>query len=274
MIAEAEAQEDPASIARTPDIASTGAGTSEQYAASRGVEGRRPISRAGAAYETPPVAVPPSHCLYAGTKRLLDCALAGGILVVFSPLWLAIAAAIKLTSPGPVFFTRSVIGRGGRPFTYYKFRTMLHHNDDSAHRAFLERNIKEGKPFVVERDPVTGEERPIYKVVRDPRITPVGRLLRRLSLDEIPQLINVLRGEMSLVGPRPPIEFEYQFYDDATKARLAVLPGLTGLAQVRGRGRISFKEMVALDLDYIRRRSLLLDLQIMVATVGVLCRGA
>jgi lipopolysaccharide/colanic/teichoic acid biosynthesis glycosyltransferase len=97
--------------------------------------------------------------------------------------------------------------------------------------------------------------------------------LRRWSLDEIPQLLNVLRGEMSLVGPRPPIEFEYQLYDEATKARLAVLPGLTGLAQVRGRGRLSFAEMVVLDLEYIQRQSLLLDLQIILTTVRVLFRG-
>src|SRR5205085_11250678 len=122
-------------------------------------------------------------------------------------------------------------------------------------------------------DLVTGAERPVFKVVHDPRVTAVGRLLRRWSLDEIPQLLNVLRGEMSLVGPRPPIEFEYQLYDEATKARLAVLPGLTGLAQVRGRGRVSFVEMVALDMEYIRRRSLRLDLQIMVATLKVMCCG-
>ncbi len=195
---------------------------------------------------------------YDSAKRCLDCALAGGALAAFSPLWLAIAAAIKLTSPGPVFFARTVVGRQGRPFVYYKFRTMRHRNDDSQHLAFLERNIKEDKPFTVERDPATGEERPVYKVVCDPRVTTVGRLLRRTSLDEIPQLLNVLRGEMSVVGPRPPIEFEYQFYDDETKRRLSVLPGLTGLAQVRGRGRVSFRDMVALDLDYVRRRSLLI----------------
>lgn len=217
---------------------------------------------------------PPAHRPYDSAKRCLDCALAGGALAAFSPLWLAIAAAIKLTSPGPVFFARTVVGRHGRPFVYYKFRTMRHRNDDSQHLAFLERNIKEDKPFTVERDPATGEERPVYKVVCDPRVTTVGRLLRRTSLDEIPQLFNVLRGEMSVVGPRPPIEFEYQFYDDETKRRLSVLPGLTGLAQVRGRGRVSFRDMVALDLDYVRRRSLLLDLKILVATIGVLSRGA
>jgi lipopolysaccharide/colanic/teichoic acid biosynthesis glycosyltransferase len=194
--------------------------------------------------------------------------------VLFSPLWLAIAAAIKLSSPGPVLFSRTVIGRRGYPFVYYKFRTMYHGNDDSTHRAFLERYVKQDKPFAVERDPGTGKESSVFKVVGDSRVTSIGRLLRRLSLDEIPQLLNVLRGETSLVGPRPPLECEYQLYDDATRARLDVLPGLTGLAQVRGRGRLSFSEMVALDLEYVRRRSLLLDLQIMIATVTVLCRGA
>ena len=217
---------------------------------------------------------PPAHRFYDRISRWLDCVLAAGILVLFSPLWLAIAAAIKLSSPGPVLFSRTVIGRRGQPFVYYKFRTMYHGNDDSTHRAFLEQYVKEDKPFAVERDPGTGKESPVFKVVGDSRVTPPGRVLRRLSLDEIPQLLNVLRGEMSLVGPRPPVEFEYQLYDDATRARLAVLPGLTGLAQVRGRGRLSFTEMVALDLDYVRRRSLLLDLQIMIATVGVLWRGA
>jgi lipopolysaccharide/colanic/teichoic acid biosynthesis glycosyltransferase len=199
--------------------------------------------------------------------------LAGGILLMLSPLWLAIAVAIKLTSSGPVFFTRTVVGRNGKRFTYYKFRTMRHGNDDSVHRAFLQRYVTENKPYRVQRDLVTGVERPVFKVVHDPRVTAVGRLLRRWSLDEIPQLLNVLRGEMSLVGPRPPIEFEYQLYDEATKARLAVLPGLTGLAQVRGRGRLSFAEMVVLDLEYIQRQSLLLDLQIILTTVRVLFQG-
>lgn len=221
-----------------------------------------------------PFGAPPAHPLYDQGKRVLDCLVAAGVLLGLSPIWLAIAAAIKLTSPGPVFFTRTVIGRRGQPFTYYKFRTMRHNNDDSAHRAFLERYVKENKPFAVERDPETGEERPIFKVVRDPRVTRVGSFLRRTSLDEVPQLINVLRGEMSVVGPRPPVEFEYRLYDDTTKARLAVLPGLTGLAQVRGRGNASFAKMVALDMEYSRRRSLLLDIKIMFATIRVLARGA
>jgi lipopolysaccharide/colanic/teichoic acid biosynthesis glycosyltransferase len=221
-----------------------------------------------------PFSAPPAHTFYDQGKRTLDCLVAGGVLIAFSPLWLTIAAAIKLTSPGPALFSRTVYGRYGRPFTYYKFRTMAHQNDDSAHRTFLEHYVRHNKPFAVERDPVTGEERPLFKLVRDPRVTALGRILRRTSLDEVPQLINVLRGEMSVVGPRPPIEFEYRMYDDAARARLAVLPGLTGLAQVHGRGRQSFAEMVALDMSYIRTRSLWLDVRIMAATLRVLVQGA
>jgi lipopolysaccharide/colanic/teichoic acid biosynthesis glycosyltransferase len=221
-----------------------------------------------------PFRPPPAHPFYDESKRLIDCIVAGTVLFGLSPLWLGIAAAVKLTSPGPVFFMRTVVGRRGQTFTYFKFRTMQHRNDDSTHRSFLEQYVRDNKPFAMERDAATGQERPVYKVVQDPRVTPVGRFLRRTSLDEVPQLLNVLRGEMSVVGPRPPIEFEYQLYDDATRARLAVLPGLTGLAQVRGRGRVSFAEMVALDREYIATRSLWADLRIMLATAAVLVKGA
>ena len=221
-----------------------------------------------------PFAAPKTHPFYDTTKRAVDGVAAGAILFMLSPLWLGIAAAIRLTSRGPILFTRTVMGRGGQPFVYYKFRTMRHNNDDSTHRKFIEGYVKENRPFAVERDPVTGEERKVFKVVRDPRVTPIGRLLRKLSLDEVPQLINVLRGEMSLVGPRPPVQFEYELYDEATRARLSVLPGISGWAQVVGRGQVSFDEMVALDLEYVRRRSLLLDLKIMVRTLSAMTKGA
>jgi len=211
---------------------------------------------------------------YDRAARILNFVLAGAILLLLSPLWLLIAVAIRVSSPGPVFYTRTVIGRGGQPFKYYKFRTMTQDNDDSAHRAFLESYVKLNKPFAIERDPVTGQERAVFKVVGDPRVTGVGRVLRRLSLDEIPQLFNVLRGEMNIVGPRPPIEFEFEMYDASTMERLNVRPGLTGLAQVSGRGRLTFAEMVALDITYVRERSLLLDLRIMLLTVLVMCKGA
>jgi len=214
------------------------------------------------------------HAGYDRAARVLNFALAGAILLLLSPLWLLIAVAIRLSSPGPVFYTRTVIGRGGQPFTYYKFRTMTRNNDDSAHRAFLAAYVKDNRPFTVEWNPVTNVERPVFKVVDDPRVTGVGRVLRRTSLDEIPQLFNVLRGEMNIVGPRPPIEFEFEMYDASTMERLDVRPGLTGLAQVSGRGRLSFTEMVALDITYVRERSLQLDLRIMLATILVMCKGA
>jgi lipopolysaccharide/colanic/teichoic acid biosynthesis glycosyltransferase len=221
-----------------------------------------------------PFTVPPAHRDYDRVKRIMDLAIAVLVLVVLSPLWLAIACAIKLTSRGPVLYSRTVVGRGGRPFVYYKFRTMRHGNDDSAHRAFLQAYVKEDRPFAVKTDGRTGEQKSVYKVLGDPRVTPIGKLLRKSSLDEIPQLLNVLRGEMSIVGPRPPIEFEYRMYDDTMKARLAVLPGITGRAQVRGRGNVSFAEMCALDLEYIRRRSTLLDVGILLATARVMIKGA
>ena len=229
-----------------------------------------PVSATGAG-----AAMAPARPLYDRASRWLNCAMAGGVLLVLSPLWLAIAAAIKLTSPGPVFFTRTVVGRHGRSFVYYKFRTMQHRNDDSAHRAFLERYVTENKPYRVERDPITGVERPIFKVVQDPRITAVGRLLRRWSLDEVPQLLNVLRGEMSLVGPRPlPVDEVKRFHDLAHRRRLSVKPGLTCLWQVSGRNEISdFREWVRLDLEYIDHWSLWLDLKILLLTIPAVLRG-
>ncbi len=217
---------------------------------------------------------PPSHPGYDVLKRVLDVTIAASALVVFSPIWLVLGCAVKLTSPGPVLFTRTVVGRRGRRFTYFKYRTMRHNNDDSAHLAFLQGYVKEDRPFAVEVDERTGKEKPVFKVVNDSRVTRVGRLLRKTSLDEIPQLINVLRGEMSIVGPRPPIEYEYGLYDEKTKARLAVLPGITGWAQVKGRGNTSFAGMCALDLEYIRRRSVAFDLKIMFVTAGVMVKGA
>jgi lipopolysaccharide/colanic/teichoic acid biosynthesis glycosyltransferase len=219
---------------------------------------------------TPPAA----HPGYDQIKRLMDVCIAGLVLVVLSPIWLGIACAIKFTSKGPALFSRTVVGRGGLPFVYYKFRTMRHGNDDRAHRAFIESYVKENRPFAVDTDARTGKQRQVFKVVGDPRVTPIGALLRKTSLDEIPQLINVLRGEMSIVGPRPPVTFEYALYDQASKARLSVLPGLTGWAQVQGRGGVSFADMCRLDLEYIRRRSAILDLRIMLATAKVLLRGA
>ncbi len=197
--------------------------------------------------------------MYDCIKRVLDLTLAIIVLVLGSPLWLLIALAIKLTSPGPVLFRGTVIGKGGVPFTYYKFRTMEWNSDDSGHRQYIQDYVqgrcKEGKYF------------------NDDRITRVGRILRRTSLDEVPQLINVIKGEMSIVGPRPPVPYEYALYTDWHKYRLSVLPGITGLHQVEGRSVSTFEEMVARDIYYILHRSIKMDLYILMKTVLVMITG-
>jgi lipopolysaccharide/colanic/teichoic acid biosynthesis glycosyltransferase len=209
---------------------------------------------------------PPAHRGYTFGKRLIDAVIAAVVLVGGAPLWLLIGTVIRMTSPGPALFRGRVHGRDGREFTYYKFRSMRT-GDDSHHRDWIESFVREDRPFAHAGGTA------VYKVVDDPRITRVGGVLRKTSLDEVPQLINVLRGEMSIVGPRPPVPAEYRLYDDQTRRRLAVIPGITGLYQITARSRVPFSRMVAIDFDYIQRRSVLLDLTIMVRTVAVLVTG-
>jgi lipopolysaccharide/colanic/teichoic acid biosynthesis glycosyltransferase len=204
----------------------------------------------------------PRKPAYDLAKRAVDVAFALIALVLLSPVWLLLALLIRATSPGPALFRRTAIGRAGQPFTYYKFRSMVA-GDDSHHRAWLER-------FVTSDAPYQGDK---FKVTDDPRVTRIGRLLRRTSLDEVPQLINVLQGEMSVVGPRPPITHEFELYDDAARRRLAVKPGITGLYQVSARSQVPFSGMVALDIEYIGRRSIGLDLGIMLRTALVMASG-
>jgi lipopolysaccharide/colanic/teichoic acid biosynthesis glycosyltransferase len=203
--------------------------------------------------------------MYELVKRLIDLTASATILVLLSPVWLLIAVGITATSPGPALFRRTVVGQAGRKFTYYKFRTMRE-GDDSHHREWL-------KEFVTRDSAYAGGE---FKVRDDPRVTRFGRLLRRSSLDEVPQLINVFKGDMSLVGPRPPIEYEYELYDERAKRRLAVKPGITGLYQVTARSRVPFSKMLELDLEYIQKRSLWLDLSIILRTplTMIIGRGA
>lgn len=200
--------------------------------------------------------------VYDTVKRATDIAIAVAVLAGFLPLWLFIAFLVRVTSAGPVFHRGTVIGRGGRAFTWYKFRTMVV-TGDHAHRDWL-------RDFVLSDKPYRGN---LYKLTPDPRVTAVGAVLRRFSLDEIPQFINVLRGEMSVVGPRPPIEFEFSLYDDLRCQRLAVRPGITGLHQVTGRSRVPFSVMLATDIEYIRRRSIWFDLSIMARTAVVMLAG-
>jgi lipopolysaccharide/colanic/teichoic acid biosynthesis glycosyltransferase len=189
-------------------------------------------------------------------------------IVILTPLWLAIAAVIKATSPGPVLFRTPIVGRGGRVFTYYKFRTMKDGGDNDEHQRWIRSFVRSDQPYT--RDDAG---LPVYKMTNDPRVTRVGRWLRRVSLDEMPQLLNVLRGEMNVVGPRPPVLYEYGLYGPRERMRVAVKPGITGLYQVRRRGRASFNEMLELDLEYVKRRSLRLDLQIMLRTPKAILHG-
>lgn len=202
------------------------------------------------------------HRGYEFAKRTLDVLVASGVLVVLSPVWLIVALAIMLESPGPALFRRTVVGKGGQPFTYFKFRSMRR-GDDTHHRDWITRFVLADQPYAGGR----------YKVDRDPRITRLGAILRRTSLDEVPQLINVLLGQMSVVGPRPPLPFEYELYDQRARRRLAVKPGITGLYQVSARSQVPFSKMLAIDLDYIQRRSLRLDGWIMLRTFGAMLSG-
>jgi len=201
-------------------------------------------------------------------KRASDLSIAFAAMVIFLPLWVLITILVKLDSRGPVFYKQERVGMDGRIFLFYKFRTMRPDADDSSHREF-QRDYIAGQSRVE----AASDGRPVYKLQADPRITRVGRWLRRVSLDELPQLLNVLRGDMSVVGPRPPIPYEVEAYELWHRKRLDMKPGMTGLWQVSGRNRLPFDEMVRLDLFYIENWSLLLDLKIILKTLPVMLRG-
>ena len=210
--------------------------------------------------------------LYRVLKRALDLLLATVVLGIGAPLWLLIALAIKLYSPGPALYVIDrEIGRGGKPFRYYKFRSMHVRRDEHVHREAYRRYLN-GEPLATVKDR-RGRERPVFKLVNDPRIHGLGRWLRKTALDEIPQLFNVLRGEMTLVGPRPAIGYEWDMYSDSERARLSVTPGITGYYQVYGRANVGFQEMCRMDREYIARRSLWLDLKIILLTPWVMLTG-
>ena len=191
-------------------------------------------------------------------KRILDVVVCATLLVVLSPLLAAIALAVKLGDGGPVLYRWRVVGRAGRPFTGYKFRSMV-------------TNADELKSALEGANEMSG---PVFKMRGDPRITRVGRILRRYSLDELPQLWSVLVGDMSLVGPRPPLQSEFARFSERQRAKLAVKPGITCLWQVAGRNQITdFEDWLRLDLEYIERWSLGLDLQILVRTVPAVLSG-
>jgi lipopolysaccharide/colanic/teichoic acid biosynthesis glycosyltransferase len=209
-----------------------------------------------------------------GACRALDILGATIALIALAPVLGAIALIIRLDSPGPALFRQRRLGRDRRPFTVMKFRTMHQGVAHDQHRDFVIGLIKGQAPA----QPATGavSEAPCYKMVGDTRMTRFGRLLRRSSLDELPQLWNVLRGEMSLVGPRPPIPYEVEHYPQHWFARFDVKPGVTGLWQVSGRSQVTLEEMVKLDIEYAQSRSLRLNLWILLRTVPAVlgARGA
>jgi exopolysaccharide biosynthesis polyprenyl glycosylphosphotransferase len=203
-------------------------------------------------------------------KRLIDIVGSGIGLILSTPVFLVVAALIKLTSEGPVFFRQQRIGQHGTPFTFLKFRTMVTNNDHSLHKEFVQQLIAgKVKPNSNGNGNGNGSSNghSVYKITADPRITKIGSFLRRSSLDELPQLFNVLKGEMSLVGPRPPVKYEVDAYDIWHRGRLMeAKPGITGLWQVNGRSRVKFDEMVRLDIRYARTWSLWLDIKILLRT--------
>jgi lipopolysaccharide/colanic/teichoic acid biosynthesis glycosyltransferase len=203
-------------------------------------------------------------------KRGIDIVGSGTLLLILSPVLAAIALAIKLTSKGPVVFKQERLGQFGVRFKCLKFRTMYTGNDPKVHRDYVQRFIA-GK---AEEQNKNRAEPVVYKITNDPRVTPIGKFLRKTSLDEFPQFWNVLRGEMSLVGPRPPVPYEFEVYDFWHRRRvLEVKPGVTGLWQVSGRSRTCFDDMVRLDLRYSQRWSLWLDLRILLATPRAVLTG-
>jgi lipopolysaccharide/colanic/teichoic acid biosynthesis glycosyltransferase len=240
----AELERAPRKRRLDPQVARRGLG------AVRNDEHHRPVGALGEWLEVPLPA----------WKRAFDLAACAVLLPVLAPVLACAALAIRLTSPGPVIYRQQRAGRGGRPFTIYKFRSM--YVDADARRKELERqNEADG---------------PVFKIRHDPRITPVGRFLRRSSIDELPQLWNVLKGDMTLVGPRPPMMSEIEEYEPWQLGRLRVTGGITCIWQVSGRSEIGFVDWVRMDLRYAREQSFLLDMRLLFQTVGAVLssRGA
>jgi len=202
-------------------------------------------------------------------KRAIDVLGSTLLLALLSGLLLVIAALIKLTSKGPVLFRQTRVGQYGKPFCFLKFRSMYVNNDSKLHQEYVSRFIA-GR---AERHTVNGRHG-VFKITNDPRVTALGRFLRKTSLDELPQLLNVIKGEMSLIGPRPPVPYEFESYGVWHRRRvLEIKPGITGLWQVSGRSRTSFDDMVRLDLQYAKQWSLWLDLKILLQTPKAVLSG-
>jgi lipopolysaccharide/colanic/teichoic acid biosynthesis glycosyltransferase len=193
-------------------------------------------------------------------KRKIESFFALSVLALFSPVFVFIGLLVFLSSKGNVFFKQEAIGKNGRPFYMYKFRTMVHGDHQRRHKEWTQHLVHNG-------------DIPYKKMADDDRITPIGHFLRKYSLDELPQLFNILKGEMSLIAPRPPLTYEYGDYEEWHKQRLAISPGITGLHQVTARDSSTFNEMITLDLFYIYNYSLLLDLYIALKTIPTMLLG-
>lgn len=196
--------------------------------------------------------------LYTPLKRLADSVIASIAWLFISPVLSTIAILVKSSSPGPVFYKWKVVGENGQYFTSYKFRSMY-------------QNADEIKAKLMAQNEMIG---PVFKLTNDPRVTPLGRILRKYSLDELPQILSVIKGDMSLVGPRPPLQTEYEEFNEWQKGKLAVQPGMTCLWQTCGRNDVSdFDEWVKLDLKYIQNKSLALDMKIIADTIKTMIKG-
>jgi lipopolysaccharide/colanic/teichoic acid biosynthesis glycosyltransferase len=199
-------------------------------------------------------------------KRASDIILSAVLLALLSPVMAIVAIAVLVTSPGPALFRQVRVGRNLSPFVMLKFRTMHQHADDAIHRAYITAMLS---GHAVAADP----KRLLFKLTGDPRVTRIGRFLRETSLDELPQLINVLRGEMSLVGPRPVLPYEAELFEPRHQVRFAVRPGVTGLWQVSGRSTLTMQQALDLDVEYATRRNLALDIVTLLRTIPAVLRG-
>ena len=225
------------------------------------------------AISSPNLFIPADTSRYYGNqallKRVLDIVVASAMLLVAGPLMLVIALLVKKSSPGPILFTQERLGKDGKPFSFYKFRSMENNSNDAIHRQFAAMFINGDESGCAKSN--SGDK--VFKLKADPRVTIIGAWIRKTSLDELPQLFNILKGEMSVVGPRPPIAYEIENYQPWHMERLKAVPGLTGLWQVSGRSSVSFEEMVRLDVQYINNWSIWWDISIILRTVPVVLWG-
>jgi lipopolysaccharide/colanic/teichoic acid biosynthesis glycosyltransferase len=206
--------------------------------------------------------------LYTNFKGILDRLAALLILIILSPALSLMALAIRLDTPGNPIFSQERVGRNGRTFIAYKFRTMYANNDENEYKTYVKQYVQNNTPYKITQN---GEK--IFKLVDDPRITRVGAVLRKSNFDELPQIINIIKGEMSFIGPRPDIPYCVEMYQDWQRKRLSVKPGITGLWQVGHRKELSFSDMVKLDIEYIDRQSLFLDIKIVLQTIRTIMVG-